>query len=94
MVYRKPMEIGTLDYREKALLWLQKRHVPDKEGNVITGKYKTPLAIGIPEPLQEFLQFIKLGSVMKEILKPVIELAERVIVTQNKKNASTATGKN
>jgi gamma-glutamyltranspeptidase/glutathione hydrolase len=45
------------DYREKAR-YGHKRHV-DKEGNVITGKYKTPLAIGIPEPLQEFLQFIK-----------------------------------
>jgi gamma-glutamyltranspeptidase/glutathione hydrolase len=48
------------------------------------------LAIGIPEPLQEFLQFIKIRLFAYEILKPVIELAERgVIVTQNKKTLNS-----
>jgi gamma-glutamyltranspeptidase/glutathione hydrolase len=66
MVYRKANgEIGTLDYREKAL-YGHKRHV-DKEGNVIKGKYKTPLAIGIPGTIAGvFAVHKKLGSLPRK----------------------------
>jgi gamma-glutamyltranspeptidase/glutathione hydrolase len=47
-------EIGTLDYREKAPYWLQKTCSMIKKVTSSQGKDKTPLAIGIPEPLQEF----------------------------------------
>jgi gamma-glutamyltranspeptidase/glutathione hydrolase len=87
MVYRKANgETGTLDYREKAPLAATKDMFLDKDGNVIKGKStKTPLAIGIPGTIAGvFAVHKKLGSLpIKEILKPVIELAERgVIVTQ------------
>ena len=87
MVYRKANgETGTLDYREKAPLAATKDMFLDKEGNVVPGKStKTPLAIGIPGTVAGvFAVHKKLGSLpMEEILKPVIQLAERgVTVTQ------------
>jgi hypothetical protein len=48
-----------LDYREKAPASGYKDMFLIKKVTSSQGKYKTPLAIGIPEPLQEFLQFIK-----------------------------------
>lgn len=87
MVYRKANgEVGSLDYREKAPLAATKDMFLDKEGNVIKGKStETALAIGVPGTIAGvFAVHKKLGSLpMSEILKPVIDLAERgVVVTQ------------
>lgn len=88
MVYRKANgEIGTLDYREKAPLAATKDMFLDQNGNVIPGKStKTPLAIGIPGTIAGvFAVHKKLGSLpMAEILKPVIELAERGVIVTHK----------
>ncbi len=88
MVYRKANgETGTLDYREKAPLAATKDMFLDKNGNVIPGKStKTPLAIGIPGTIAGvFAVHKKLGSLpMSEILKPVIELAERGVIVTHK----------
>lgn len=88
MVYRKANgETGTLDYREKAPLAATKDMFLDKEGNVIPGKStKTPLAIGVPGTIAGvFAVHKKLGSLpMAEILKPVIELAERGVIVTHK----------
>ena len=59
----------------------------DQNGNVIPGKStKTPLAIGIPGTIAGvFAVHKKLGSLpMAEILKPVIELAERGVIVTHK----------
>jgi gamma-glutamyltranspeptidase/glutathione hydrolase len=87
MVYRKANgEKGTLDYREKAPLAATKDMFLDANGNVIPGKStKSALAIGVPGTIAGvFAVHTKLGSLpIEEILKPVIELAERgVVVTQ------------
>ncbi|MFE3868834.1 gamma-glutamyltransferase [Flavobacterium sp. LS2P90] len=87
MVYRKANgEIGSLDYREKAPLAATKDMFLDEKGNVIKGKSTTTaLAIGIPGTIAGVFEvYRKLGSLpIEEILKPVIELAERgVIVTK------------
>ncbi|MEZ7506031.1 gamma-glutamyltransferase [Flavobacterium sp. Arc2] len=88
MVYRKANgEKGTLDYREKAPLAATKDMFLDTNGNVIPGKStKTPLAIGIPGTIAGvFAVHEKLGSLpIEEILKPVIELAERGVVVSQK----------
>ena len=88
MVYRKANgETGTLDYREKAPLAATKDMFLDQNGNVIPGKStKTPLAIGIPGTIAGvFAVHKKLGSLpMAEILKPVIELAERGVIVTHK----------
>ena len=91
MVYRKANgEIGSLDYREKAPLAATKNMFLDEKGNVIKGKStESPLAIGVPGTIAGiFAVHKKLGSLpIEEILKPVIELAERgVIVTQKQEN--------
>ena len=90
MVYRKANgETGTLDYREKAPLNASKNMFLDKNGNLIKGKSTaSPLAIGVPGTIAGvFAVHEKLGSLpMAEIMKPVIELAEKgVIVTQNRR---------
>jgi gamma-glutamyltranspeptidase/glutathione hydrolase len=87
MVYRKSNgEIGSLDYREKAPLAASKNMFLDEKGNVIKGKsLETALAIGVPGTIAGVFEVHKkLGSLpIEEILKPVIELAERgVIVTK------------
>lgn len=88
MVYRKANgETGTLDYREKAPLAATKDMFLDQNGNVIPGKStKTPLAIGIPGTIAGvFAVHKKLGFLpMAEILKPVIELAERGVIVTHK----------
>jgi gamma-glutamyltranspeptidase/glutathione hydrolase len=91
MVYRKANgEIGSLDYREKAPLAASKNMFLDEKGNVIKGKSTdSPLAIGVPGTIAGVFEVHKkLGSLpIKEILKPVIALAERgVIVTKKQEN--------
>ena len=95
MVYRKANgEIGSLDYREKAPLAATKDMFLDDKGNVIKGKStESPLAIGVPGTIAGvFAVHEKLGSLpIEEILKPVIELAERgVIVTKKQEDRLTA----
>ena len=87
MVYRKANgETGSIDYREKAPLAASKDMFLDEQGNVIKGKsLETALAIGVPGTIAGVFEVHKkLGSLpIAEILKPVIELAERgVIVTK------------
>jgi gamma-glutamyltranspeptidase/glutathione hydrolase len=91
MVYRKANgEIGSLDYREKAPLAATKDMFLDEKGNVIKGKStESPLAIGVPGTIAGvFAVHEKLGSLpIEEILKPIIELAERgVIVTKKQED--------
>jgi len=92
MVYRKANgETGTLDYREKAPSNATKDMFLDKNGNIIKGKSTaSPLAIGVPGTIAGvFAVHKKLGSLpMAEIMKPVIELAEKgVIVTQKQEKS-------
>lgn len=87
MVYRKANgETGALDYREKAPLAATKNMFLDKDGKIIKGKStESPLAIGIPGTIAGvFAVHKKLGTLpMSEIMKPLIELAEKgVIVTK------------
>ena len=91
MVYRKSNgEIGSLDYREKAPLAASKDMFLDEKGNVIKGKsLETALAIGVPGTIAGVFEVHKkLGSLpIEEILKPVIQLAERgVVVTKKQEN--------
>ena len=95
MVYRKANgEIGSLDYREKAPLAATKDMFLDEKGNVIKGKStESPLAIGVPGTIAGvFAVHEKLGSLpIEEILRPVIELAERgVIVTKKQEDRLAA----
>jgi gamma-glutamyltranspeptidase/glutathione hydrolase len=95
MVYRKANgEIGSLDYREKAPLAATKDMFLDEKRNVIKGKStESPLAIGVPGTIAGvFAVHEKLGSLpIEEILKPVIELAERgVIVTKKQEDRLAA----
>ncbi|TDE30582.1 gamma-glutamyltransferase [Flavobacterium ranwuense] len=95
MVYRKANgEIGSLDYREKAPLAATKDMFLDEKGNVIKGEStESPLAIGVPGTIAGvFAVHEKLGSLpIEEILKPVIELAERgVIVTKKQEDRLAA----
>ena len=87
MVYRKANgATGTLDYREKAPLSATKNMFLDTNGKIIPDKSTdSPLAIGVPGTIAGvFAVHEKLGSLpMSEIMKPVIELAEKgVIVTK------------
>ncbi len=95
MVYRKANgEIGSLDYREKAPLSATKDMFLDEKGNVIKGKStESPLAIGVPGTIAGvFAVHEKLGSLpIEEILKPVIQLAEKgVIVTKKQEDRLAA----
>ena len=95
MAYRKANgEIGSLDYREKAPLAATKEMFLDDKGNVIKGKStESPLAIGVPGTIAGvFAVHEKLGSLsIEEILKPVIELAEKgVIVTKKQEDRLAA----
>lgn len=87
MVYRKANgEFGSIDYREKAPLAATKDMFLDDKGNVIKGKStSSSLSIGVPGTVAGVFEVHKkLGSLpIREILKPVIALAERgVIVTK------------
>ncbi len=92
MVYRKANgETGALDYREKAPLNATKEMFLDQKGNVIKGKStSSPLAIGVPGTIAGvFAVHKKLGSLpMSEIMKPVIELAQKGVVVTQKQEKS------
>ena len=92
MVYRKANgETGSLDYREKAPLAATKNMYLDKNGKVISNKSTdSPLAIGVPGTIAGvFAVHEKLGSLpMSEIMKPVIELAEKGVVVTKKQEKS------
>lgn len=92
MVYRKANgETGSLDYREKAPLAATKNMYLDKNGKVITDKSTdSPLAIGVPGTIAGiFAVHEKLGSLpMSEIMKPVIELAEKGVIVTKKQEKS------
>ena len=86
MVYRKNNgEIGALDYREKAPLAATKNMFLDENENVIPNKSTLgAMAVGIPGTIAGVFEVHqKFGTIpMKEILKPIIELAQKgVIVT-------------
>jgi len=95
MVYRKANgETGTLDYREKAPLAATKNMFLDKDGKIIKGKStESPLAIGVPGTIAGvFAVHKKLGSLpISEIMKPVIELAEKGVVVTKKQEKSLNT---
>ncbi len=87
MVYRTQYgEIGALDYREKAPIAAHRDMYLDEKGDFISEKSKTgPLAVGVPGTIAGmFAVHEKLGSLpIEEILKPVIELAQKgYIVTK------------
>ena len=92
MVFRKANgETGTLDYREKAPLSATKNMFLDKAGNIIPDKSTdSPLAIGVPGTIAGvFAVHEKLGSLpMSEIMKPVIELAEKGVIVTKKQEKS------
>jgi len=92
MVYRKANgETGSLDYREKAPLSATKNMFLDKNGIIIPDKSTdSPLAIGVPGTIAGvFAVHEKLGSLpMSEIMKPVIELAEKGVVVTKKQEKS------
>ena len=92
MVYRKANgETGTLDYREKAPLSATKNMFLDKGGNIIPDKSTdSPLAIGVPGTIAGvFAVHEKLGSLpISEIMKPVIELAEKGVIVTKKQEKS------
>ena len=94
MVYRKTNgETGALDYREKAPTSATKNMFLDKDGKIIKGKStETPLAIGVPGTIAGvFAVHEKLGSLpMSEIMKPVIELAEKGVIVTKKQEKSLA----
>jgi len=88
MVYRKATgEIGALDYREKAPLAATKDMYLNENGDVIKGKSTLgAMAVGVPGTIAGvFAVHEKLGTLpIEEILKPVIELAEKGIVITKK----------
>lgn len=87
MVYRKSNgEVGSLDYREKAPLSAHRDMYLDSLGNVIPGmSTKGATAVGVPGTVAGVYEVHKkFGSLpFKELLAPVIQLAEKgVVVTQ------------
>ena len=94
MVFRKANgETGTLDYREKAPLSATKNMFLDKAGNIIPDKSTdSPLAIGVPGTIAGvFAVHEKLGSLpISEIMKPVIELAEKGVIVTKKQEKRLA----
>ena len=94
MVFRKANgETGTLDYREKAPLSATKNMFLDKNGNILPDKSTdSPLAIGVPGTIAGvFAVHEKLGSLpISEIMKPVIELAEKGVIVTKKQEKRLA----
>lgn len=91
MVYRKANgEIGSLDYREKAPLSAHKDMYLDSLGNVIPGKSTLgATAVGVPGTVAGVMAVHeKFGTLpLKELLAPVIALAEKgVVVTQKQED--------
>lgn len=90
MVYRKANgETGALDYREKAPLAATENLYLDSSGNVIPGKSTLgAISIGVPGTIAGvFAVHEKFGKILiKDILNPVIALAEKgVVVTEKQK---------
>jgi len=88
MVYRKSNgDFGSLDYREKAPLNAHKNMYLDSLGNVIPDmSTKGATAVGVPGTIAGIIEVHKkFGKLsLKEIISPVIGLAERgVVVTEN-----------
>ncbi|MBQ0909720.1 gamma-glutamyltransferase [Flavobacterium sp. F-328] len=95
MVYRKANgETGAIDYREKAPLLASSTMYQDANGNVIPGKSTaTAYAVGVPGTIAGIFEVHKkFGSLpLKDILEPVIALAEKgVVVTPNQAKSLTA----
>ncbi|RVU92076.1 gamma-glutamyltransferase [Flavobacterium columnare] len=92
MVYRKANgNTGSLDYREKAPIRAYKDMFLDKNKDVIEGlSTSSGSAVGVPGTIAGVLEVHKkMGSLpLKEILTPVIELAEKGFVV-TKKNEIT-----
>ena len=88
MIYRKSDgETGALDYREKAPLAASRDMYLDKEGNIIKGKSTSGAnAVGVPGTVAGvFKSHERFGKLpVEEILKPVIELAEKGVVVTKK----------
>ena len=88
IVYRTQSgEIGSFDFREKAPLQATKDMYLDTEGVFIKEKSKVGgLAVGVPGTIAGiFAVHQKLGTLpIKEILKPVIDLAQRGYVVTEK----------
>ncbi len=88
MVFRKSNgEVGTLDYREKAPLSSHKDMYLDSLGNVIPGKSTLgATAVGVPGTVAGVIAVHeKYGSLpLKEIFKPIIELANKGVVVTHK----------
>lgn len=88
MVYRKnDGEIGALDYREKAPIASTKNMYLDSLGNVIPKKSTFgAMAVGVPGTVAGvFEAHRKFGKLpMKEIIAPVIALAEKGVVITKK----------
>jgi gamma-glutamyltranspeptidase/glutathione hydrolase len=88
MVYRLANgDIGSLDYREKAPLGATKDMFLDEHGNIIENKSTLgPLAVGVPGTIAGiFAAHEKFGTLpVKEILQPVIDLANRGFVITEK----------
>ena len=94
MVYRKANgDTGALDYREKAPLAATKNMFLDKDGKIIKGKStESPLAIGVPGTIAGVFAVHEKGSLpMSEIMKPVIELAEKGVIVTKKQEKSLNT---
>lgn len=88
MVYRKSNgDVGSIDYREKAPLSAHKDMYLDSLGNVVPGKSTVgATAVGVPGGIAGLMEVHrKFGSLpLKEILEPVIKLAENGIVVTEK----------
>jgi gamma-glutamyltranspeptidase / glutathione hydrolase len=95
MVYRKANgTTGSLDYREKATLAATKDMFLDENQKVIEGKStETALASGVPGTLAGLFEVHKkFGSLpIGQILKPVIDLAEKgVLITEHQAKSLAA----
>ena len=92
MVYRNADgSTGALDYREKAPMAAHKDMYLDEAGNPISDKSRIgSLAVGVPGTVAGiFAVHKKLGSMpMAQLLKPVIELAQRGYVVTKKQAKS------
>lgn len=88
MVYRKNNgEVGGIDYREKAPLAAHKDMYLDSLGNVIPGMSTTGgTAVGVPGTVAGVLEVHKkFGKLpLKDIIEPVIALANRGVVVTEK----------
>lgn len=91
MVYRLANgEIGSLDYREKAPLAATKNMYLDADGNVIENKSTVgAYAVGVPGTIAGvFAAHKKFGKLpVKDILQPVIDLANNGFVITEKQQA-------